>query len=535
MGKLYTSNEWPATPRNLTVSLKESGKSRADFWQFAVNVALEKLIERSNYACKVDYNQRQQIPLLEGLEKGFDMDYGIWKCNIKLTKPFKFMYGRKDCIPSAENKYPYIASKEESQPTMFGTADQVLQGVKKDFGMSARDLIALTGIHSIVAHPNANTVGTKYSWFGNSYLSNMYYKMLANKPTYAFNWGSDVGFCCGDDPTGGVRILPHSVGDKNGKPLATWAWRVSCNDAWNTTDHGPCVMRPTKTNSEGAPLQTESSWDCYGGIDKNGQIKVNPNLAKFSACKNANFTKEGIQMGGNPNGVVKGTAFNNAFGLPYEIGLYYKLDVKADTKRAHGCPGINGNYKDFPYDTDGGKWGTFKQSEVMTCDKNDYAPEGEPTHQIVDEYAEDHDVWAKDFLDAWQRMQSNGYEDLKEAPQNSWLGYHSLTNNGIDLESSRNTDCTDLWTERKCQNINKKEKCGSQKGKKNCQLTCGHCTVGGFADYIKTNGPVVLPQFSDPEPVICGHSGGFNKRCKWTFAQAAARDTNDERNPPIDD
>ena len=69
----------------------------------------------------------------------------------------------------------------------------------------------------------------------------------------------------------------------------------------------------------------------------------------------------------------------------------------------------------------------------MTCDKNDYAPEGEPTYQIVEEYAEDHDVWAADFLEAWQRMQANGYQDLKEAHQNSWLGYHSLTNSGVDL------------------------------------------------------------------------------------------------------
>ena len=192
-------------------------------------------------------------------------------------------------------------------------------------------------------------------------------------------------------------------------------------------------MRPTKTDSKEAPIQDQSSWDCYGGIDKNGDIKVHENLAKTAACKKASFTKEGIQKGGNPNKAIKGTAFNNMFGLPYEIGLYYKLDVKPDTKRAYGCPGINAKYEDFPYDTNGGEWGTFKQSSVMTCDKNDYAPEGEATYKIVDEYADDHDVWASDFLDAWQRMQSNGYLNLKEAPQNSWLGYYSLSDSGIEL------------------------------------------------------------------------------------------------------
>ena len=37
-------------------------------------------------------------------------------------------------------------------------------------------------------------------------------------------------------------------------------------------------------------------------------------------------------------------------------------------------------------------------------------------------------LWIDHFLDAWPRMQSNGYEDgeLKDAPESSWLGYASL-------------------------------------------------------------------------------------------------------------
>ena len=83
------------------LSLYQSGKSRADLWQFAGLVALERLIERSNRACDLDYHQRQQVRLLEGREK----------CEIKLTKPLKFMTGRKDCI--TDRKRTYKTGKKE--------------------------------------------------------------------------------------------------------------------------------------------------------------------------------------------------------------------------------------------------------------------------------------------------------------------------------------------------------------------------------------------------------------------------------------
>ena len=71
--KIYTDKDWPnyenAKAPSLEVSLKDSGKSRADLWQFAANVALEKTIERANHACRYDMWTRQQVPLLEGVNK----------------------------------------------------------------------------------------------------------------------------------------------------------------------------------------------------------------------------------------------------------------------------------------------------------------------------------------------------------------------------------------------------------------------------------------------------------------------------------
>ena len=42
--ELYTTTNVPLTAPALDVSLQASGKSRADLWQFAVNVALERTI-----------------------------------------------------------------------------------------------------------------------------------------------------------------------------------------------------------------------------------------------------------------------------------------------------------------------------------------------------------------------------------------------------------------------------------------------------------------------------------------------------------
>ena len=42
-------------------SLQQTGKSRADLWQLAALVALERTMERANRACDLDYTARQQV------------------------------------------------------------------------------------------------------------------------------------------------------------------------------------------------------------------------------------------------------------------------------------------------------------------------------------------------------------------------------------------------------------------------------------------------------------------------------------------
>ena len=49
---IYTVTDWPPGAPVLPVSLKESGKSRADLWQFAGNVGLENAISNTNANCR---------------------------------------------------------------------------------------------------------------------------------------------------------------------------------------------------------------------------------------------------------------------------------------------------------------------------------------------------------------------------------------------------------------------------------------------------------------------------------------------------
>ena len=175
--QLYTRTDWPFSYQgpNYSVSLKNTGKSRADLWAFASWVALERSVERANHACDHDYLNRQQIPLLEGRDK----------CDIKLHRVHKFRYGRKDCIPT-DPDLPYKAAQHELHPMVHGTGTEAVQFMKDEFGMPAHEFVALMAVHSGAAHTDVG-IKTQYNWFAPNYLSNMYHKMLASRPTYQIN------------------------------------------------------------------------------------------------------------------------------------------------------------------------------------------------------------------------------------------------------------------------------------------------------------------------------------------------------------
>ena len=74
----------------------------------------------------------------------------------------------------------------------MGDGKHAIDFGKNVFGMDAEHFTALQAIHGIVHRPD--NMGLKYTWFGSGYLSNMYFKMIANKPRYRFEVGGDLSF-----------------------------------------------------------------------------------------------------------------------------------------------------------------------------------------------------------------------------------------------------------------------------------------------------------------------------------------------------
>ena len=65
---IYTTVDWPFQNASLEVSLRQSGISRADLWELAGLVALERTLERANRACDLDFHARQQVTLGQYVE-----------------------------------------------------------------------------------------------------------------------------------------------------------------------------------------------------------------------------------------------------------------------------------------------------------------------------------------------------------------------------------------------------------------------------------------------------------------------------------
>ena len=229
---VYDDPYWPPGAEPLETSLKDSGKSRADLWQFAANVAVELEIERSNFACKYD-KTNQQSAVLEGGEDA---------CLIKLHRPITFKFGRIDCISDGgvqnDLSTTYKTSHPETPFNHHGPSKDILEGMEKEFGFTKAESIALMATHSTAPNKPNERENTKYGWIGN-YLGNMYYKYLAMVPMYMVQQGMN-------------SIVPDNLilrGDPNGDPIDGRRWKLNCMSQWKKESDegftGPCFFKPT--------------------------------------------------------------------------------------------------------------------------------------------------------------------------------------------------------------------------------------------------------------------------------------------------
>ena len=233
---IYTLTDWPPGAKGLPTSLKESGKSRADLWQFAGNIGLERAINITNENCHLGMlnfgNPERQLSAIEGRDK----------CEMKLNRPIPFRSGRIDCIPDESSKwspYPFEATKKEKHSNTYGTGIQVLKDLKQDFNLTARETISLMALHGTTTFTKNFEESTKYKWIGGNKkgsFSNMYHKILNGKT-----------FWRGNVETFNEGYPEYFIGDKNGDPVGGNSFNIHCHSGWNDDERergGPCHFRP---------------------------------------------------------------------------------------------------------------------------------------------------------------------------------------------------------------------------------------------------------------------------------------------------
>lgn len=416
---IFTVPNWPPGAGVLTTSLKESGKSRADLWQFAGNIALESAINRTNTGVCMGNEFEVQ------LNPSDDAD----KCEIKLNRPVPFRSGRIDCIPDESVKwtpYPFEATKTEKHSNTFGTGTQVVKDLKQDFDFTAQETISLMSLHGLArSTPNFEQF-IKYKWIGGnlpSYtkvgiLHRLYYKILNGKKYRQ----------------SGHRSQKYQNGDKNGNPVGGSGFWIDCKGQWNNTARkfpGPCHFRPTETGcSQSVVTNPEEGMtrNCFK-LQSNNEYTLNwwtPGCDKAELVE-----KNGIlyQVGGpldSPENLCNTVAGHSAFMMPFEASFVLNFTIAEDNTPS-GCGTLDGDWRLTnmrPINEPNHIYiGSPGYNGSPPCGANTYAPEGEALADIVALFARDHDAWQDAFFNAWEKMGINGYEKemLTEGPSNGQL------------------------------------------------------------------------------------------------------------------
>ena len=119
--------------------------------------------------------------------------------------------------------------------------------------------------------------------------------------------------------------------------------------------------------------------------------------------------------------------------LASDVGFYYEFDFDWDGIPV-GCPG-------FKSVKDNNRWGWYfaeRAPEPPMCPKqtmkeglnSEGKPEGKAIWETVEEYADDIDVWLKDFVSTWKKMSQNGIihtgAKILHLSKNSQFGNHNF-------------------------------------------------------------------------------------------------------------
>lgn len=398
--EIYTNKDFPKSALPLKVSLADSGKSRADLWSLASAIGVEMGIERNNRACdgeRVGESGRFNCPHLREGEP---------ECRIEWPEPLKFYTGRSDCESSFPGFKGYETTREESHPNPVGTGQMTADFFKKDFGLTARQSAALLlGAHSIGSF-NFEISQFRYDWTKNNkkLMNNQLFRNIVMKPQY---------YVACDKPN------PY-VGDYLGQPAAT-RWRVigfECQQGggpyhwfhqyYRVPASNPCSgvtkenKKFTRTPELAFPEYIPLRYSDKGVEDFDDRALVSMRAEPDTPEGCCDDLPDGHTCQESCQYMIK----NGETALGADMGFYFNFTVDPETGKPGGCDGLTFNQ--------------HNKSPTVNCGLNHYAPEGEPLHQIVEDFADHQDTWIQDFITAFDMMSRNGNTDLVDGPT-SWF------------------------------------------------------------------------------------------------------------------
>ena len=133
--------------------------------------------------------------------------------------------------------FDFEATQPEKHSNPFGTGNQVVDNLKKDFDFTARETIALMALHGTHEFGKSFEQFLKYKWIGQK-VSRLYFKFLNGKK-----------YREGGSTKGNSGIGEYLIGDVNGNPVAGTTFYIDCKGQWKNFERaypGPCHFRPTQ-------------------------------------------------------------------------------------------------------------------------------------------------------------------------------------------------------------------------------------------------------------------------------------------------
>jgi len=425
--KLYLEKDFPSmNGPNLEASPKDLGMSRADLWAFTSLVALDEVQNHSRDLCQtMQYNLTCN-----------DWSTPCWSKFHPGHARKMFVTGRSDCIPSstATSKQGYLASKVEIAPDQNANGPKTAQYFKDNFNMKPKEALALMGAHTIGRYSGFQT-HIDYAWVRakhsvrNEVFNTEYFQTLAARPMHTKDKYC-VGTMDGGNPTHYWNVRAELFEFYWPQP-APWISKHR-RLMWNhLVERGPVCDK-----------EDEDYWgdaEIFWNIEESDVKADKAVVAKFkqlntghpdfwSYCCEQKANKCWENNSCDPDCTRK--VQNRIRHLSSDVGFYLKWETDQDGY-PHGCDafkdmkgGLDNDWQWlWTFRTDGDKANPQRIAGCPVQDMDDGY--GQQMYKTVEKYADNQQLWIRDFIKVWIKMSQNGYgsKELVQGPKNFWTHF----------------------------------------------------------------------------------------------------------------